>query len=502
MVDMLAITTTPDLLAEMIMKCPDLRCAVKRIILRDIDEQCQKLCTRSQEKWSVLRIPRSKHKDLKNFSWNSIILELYERAPDVLDFLVTVALPKGTKKCEDKYVPAICEGYGVLMNVRWQELSLIQKINTILLGVGHTIARTFQRLNKVGITQTRESYRLIMDDIGADLKNTIANQLSAGRQFRVCFDNMDFRVLVNIILKNHQNSDKHWIAHYLTFDRVSCQRLDNDKPLVSDSRAFDNINYLLSKDELETLRNNFIVLVARVLLEFFDFMKPFVKAVPAHIKHRYSGSMKEKSTIVALPVVPFNQSKLADVCQYLDYLQEEGTTNMRPDMKVPLAGDLLGRERVTGAKRVRMGCDQPEERYDNIAEIPALWHAKQAFLKFVWEELYKPTAVCGREVGTLYHLRQCFKLINVPSDVRKNYASCEMLMLSATKSYLCSAFLTWAEIKTTKETPSYVKETMKTDASTSADEHWQFLQGYLGKFVDEFVLTKFDIERKWEEEMK
>ena len=32
--------------------------------------------------------------------------------------------------------------------------------------------------------------------------------------------------------------------------------------------------------------------------------------------------MKEKSTIVALPVVPLNQSKLADVCQYLDYLQD------------------------------------------------------------------------------------------------------------------------------------------------------------------------------------
>ena len=62
MVDMSAITTTPDLLAEMIMKCPDLRCAVKRIILKNIDEQCQKLCSRSQQKSSVLRIPRSKHK--------------------------------------------------------------------------------------------------------------------------------------------------------------------------------------------------------------------------------------------------------------------------------------------------------------------------------------------------------------------------------------------------------------------------------------------------------
>ena len=31
--------------------------------------------------------------------------------------------------------------------------------------------------------------------------------------------------------------------------------------------------------------------------------------------------MKKKSSIVALPVVPFNQAKLSDVCQYLDYLQ-------------------------------------------------------------------------------------------------------------------------------------------------------------------------------------
>ena len=136
------------------------------------------------------------------------------------------------------------------------------------------------------MSQTRESYRLIMDDIGTDLKNTITNQISAGRQLRVCFDNIDFRILVNIILKNHQNSDKHWIAHYLTFDRVPCDGLDDKKPLVSDCRAFDNINYLLSKEELDKLRQNFIVLVARVLVEFFEFMKPFAKVVPAHITHR------------------------------------------------------------------------------------------------------------------------------------------------------------------------------------------------------------------------
>ena len=62
MVDVLQITSTPDLLAEMIMKCPDLRCVVKHIILKDLDNKCQKLCSRSEENSSVLRIPKSNHK--------------------------------------------------------------------------------------------------------------------------------------------------------------------------------------------------------------------------------------------------------------------------------------------------------------------------------------------------------------------------------------------------------------------------------------------------------
>ena len=44
MVGVLEITSTPDVLAGMIMKCPDLRCAVKRVILKDLDNQWQKLC--------------------------------------------------------------------------------------------------------------------------------------------------------------------------------------------------------------------------------------------------------------------------------------------------------------------------------------------------------------------------------------------------------------------------------------------------------------------------
>ena len=103
----------------------------------------------------------------------------------------------------------------------------------------------------ISITQLRESYRSIMDDIGADLKNTIVNQLSAGRQFRVC----------QFWRHGLLGAGEHYLEQpskfrqaldstiYLTFDKVSCQGLDNK----SDLRAFDDINYLLSKDELETI---------------------------------------------------------------------------------------------------------------------------------------------------------------------------------------------------------------------------------------------------------
>ena len=114
--------------------------------------------------------------------------------------------------------------------------------------------------------------------------------------------------------------------------------------------------------------------------------------------------MSKKSVIVGLPIVPFNQNKHGDVCQYLQYIQDllvdiftpddkppissRSTTNdvsqqrenILKGIQVPLGGDLLGRERVSGAKKTRMGCDYPTERFENIIENVAQWHAKQSFL--------------------------------------------------------------------------------------------------------------------------
>lgn len=59
-----------------------------------------------------------------------------------------------------------------------------------------------------------------MDDMGAELIGTIRKNVLAGLEPRIVFDNLDFTILVNIILQNHRNSDKHWIASFLTLHSI------------------------------------------------------------------------------------------------------------------------------------------------------------------------------------------------------------------------------------------------------------------------------------------
>lgn len=118
--------------AEAVMRIPEVKKCVQKLILKDIDEQCQQLCVKTRGQPSVLRA--SKEVVLNSFSWMKILNEMKERSPDVLEFLVTIAAP--TLKEDGRQVPPICEAYAMLMNIRCRELSLVQKINTIVLGRG------------------------------------------------------------------------------------------------------------------------------------------------------------------------------------------------------------------------------------------------------------------------------------------------------------------------------------------------------------------------------
>ena len=124
-----------------------------------------------------------------------------------------------------------------------------------------------------------------MDSVGENIKSELQQVLQTNSSLRIVFDNLDlkFPVLANIILKNHRNSDIHWIGRYV---RVPSSHLDNTNPLMTNTNEFNNTDYLLSEDELKKLKSDFTILVARVLVQFFPCLNHLTSAVIIHIPHR------------------------------------------------------------------------------------------------------------------------------------------------------------------------------------------------------------------------
>ena len=189
---------------------------------------------------------------------------------------------------------------------------------------------------------------------------------------------------------NRKHSSIKWLQ-YNNFDDDFDNDFDNDFETKSKNHSFNCLSCFYSYLELQCdfiFRNLF-------LFKFNPFMCIF----------RFSYEMSKKSVIVGLPIVPYNQNKQSDVCKYLEYVQNFCHDIFKPEeesqsesaqedplmklqrkekvlegLNVPLCGDLLGRERVSGAKRARLGCDHRIERFDNIIENVAQWHTKQSFL--------------------------------------------------------------------------------------------------------------------------
>ena len=137
-------TQIPEEICRVMFSTPILRSVVKHTMMREIDEQCSNLCVRkiskSGKQPSVLHVTRKgTKKKLEEFTWTKVLEEMKERAPDVLDFLCAIGVPK--LKDGDKQIPPLCTAYGILLNNRWKELSLIQKVITTLFGVGHCTAK-------------------------------------------------------------------------------------------------------------------------------------------------------------------------------------------------------------------------------------------------------------------------------------------------------------------------------------------------------------------------
>lgn len=145
--------------------------------------------------------------------------------------------------------------------------------------------------------------------------------------------------------------------------------------------------------------------------------------------------MRRRNLVVALPVLPFNEQKYADV-QILDhyeqYIEEIYQSAEVPLAKVHIGGDQLTRERFSGAKRLRAllsrnACLTEKQRLQHMQPITfELWHAG----------IEPSFSMCSYEKGTMNSARIKLGRRTVKKDVQHNYDHNKDFFLTFTSSYI------------------------------------------------------------------
>ncbi len=128
-----------------------------------------------------------------------------------------------------------------------------------------------------------------------DLKKERLN-LHAG--FAVLFDNIDGSLNRRHMTIENQNLDYHWVNHKIVINRVSGNKLDKSPRNIVN---LSNIRLLPNVQDQKLQRHNYIVLVARILVEHLECFSVFKDVCVDHIPHKYSKELAAKSESVSTP---------------------------------------------------------------------------------------------------------------------------------------------------------------------------------------------------------
>eukprot|EP00732_Lithocolla_globosa_P000653 Lithocolla_globosa_v1_NODE_240_length_4926_cov_5.703552.p1 type:complete len:883 gc:universal NODE_240_length_4926_cov_5.703552:38-2686(+) len=392
-------------------------------------------------------------------------------------------------------LPGLVSAGAVLMNIRNQELSLVQHVEAVINYRLKTKKDEVTRLNHQHRTMSFQIQHDYMVEVSKVAVQMVISWVKRGIRFRAQIDNFDLRQKVKFMRLNNQNRDHHWIWGYLAAHRIDTTGLDNTKPLGNIAK-FDTHNFLPSGDDHERIKKHMTLLVARRAFRFFPTVFGHIeKYIPTNLKHRRTAEMSKKSELVALPMFFHNQIKNAEVVQFfnefLAYL--ENLYRVVNDVPIgPLPANAIDEilvycdellvVRGWSAQRLCSNGKTPTERLAMFFVTFSDWHAIVTMYHVFWELHYKPLSC--RVVGTMSYFRNITQRRNVRKDPSKDVnaskdwgrtytdATCE----SALKYYLGMVRNTDKPVKCPPPGPN----------PTQA-ECEQYVEDVFGKFVDQYI---------------
>ena len=276
----------------------------------------------------------------------------------------------------------------------------------------------------MGFCLSHTSKIKLLDILGNHFADSAIDQVRLGNKLHGTGDNWDMKIRHHDMLSTHQNTDLHYFASNLIVERVPCDNLSTTSP-QKDILSLPNSTFLLNSAEATKLREDFKILVARVLVTNISQLSFLKSIVPQHISHKYQQEMAKKSTIIPLPMQMKDEKKYEDVVDILDSYEQElediyvragvvrkpngpeqeqparitSGASATPDqaaahfnkddandhmkgISVPFGGDQMTRVRFAGAKDLRAGAHTAKQRFDHCSPfVSELFHTKMAYVQ-------------------------------------------------------------------------------------------------------------------------
>lgn len=115
--------------------------------------------------------------------------------------------------------------------------------------------------------------------------------------FVVAFDNIDIELKRKNMTLSAQNRNFHWVNHKMVTNRISGNELAADRP-KADLLKVPNLRFIPTLVDHQQQRENYIVLVSHMLVNYFDALEPLNEICIKHIPHKYQKEMSQKSVKV------------------------------------------------------------------------------------------------------------------------------------------------------------------------------------------------------------
>lgn len=327
----------------------------------------------------------------------------------------------------------------------------------------------------------------MLDKTGAHFDDTVVEHVKKGGQFRIIGDNLNFKVHKHDVRQDRQDSMRNMFASAIILNKVYSNLPKEPLIQIAD---FSPRDVLPSSKDLAQMRLCYINTVCAVVAEHIPLLSFFKDAICKE-KTPFSEQLKEKTDIVPLAVLPFNEQCYEDDVKILSYY-ETIVRDIYGKAGVPLGttqvhvgGDQLTRERFSQAKSLRLGVDTSPGNFSTLSPITAeFFHLDMNFLECViFKRLYKEKSVT--DLGTMKCEQQRIDRTNVKADAHKAYEADQEFFCSFVKAYIVEMILQYFGMEDINSQPT--KHCLPSFQNQNDRSQW--VRETIGRAVDEFVLN-------------